>query len=102
MVSQKEAVDGYIQSQSDIESIKQSIQNLEKIIEIKLEEAKQNIAENKEFLHKHKEFCEIHMAEQDKRIVVLEMFSNKVIYLHTAVIFLVGLIAGIWGRGLFS
>lgn len=102
MVTQREAVDGYIQTQTDVEYIKQSIQNLERIIELKLDETKQNIIENKEFLHKHKEFCETHMAEQDKRITALEMFSNKVIYLYTAVMFLVGFVAGIWGRGLFS
>lgn len=102
MVTQREALDEYIQNRSDIEIIRTSIQNLEKVIELKMEETKRDVAENKKFIIEHRQHCDTIMASHEKRVMLLEQFSNKVIYLHTAVIFLVGFIAGVWGKGLFS
>jgi hypothetical protein len=102
MVTQKEAVDGYVQTQTDIESIKISIQNLEKIIELKLDETKRDIAENRKLIDKHMESCQKNTFEFNKRLIGLEQFSNKVIYLYSGLVFLVGIIVGVWGRGLFQ
>ena len=102
MVTQKEAADGFIQTQNDIKIIKIGIKNLENIIELKLDETKRDLVENRKLIDKHIESCQKNTFEFNKRLIKLEQFSNKVIYLHTAVIFLVGFIAGVWGKGLFS
>jgi hypothetical protein len=102
VVTQRDAVDRYIQTQSDIESIKISIQNLEKIIELKLDETKRDLTENRKLIDKHIESCQKNTFEFNKRLIVLEQFSNKVIYLYSGLVFLVGIIVGVWGRSLFS
>ena len=102
MVTQKEAIDSYIQTQTDIETIKVSVQNLEKIIELKLDETKTNITENQNSLQQHKDYCQKTMSDHNKRLIILEQFSSKVIYFYSGVVFLVGIIVGVWGKGLFS
>jgi len=102
MVSQKEAVDGFLQTQNDVQAIKTSIKNLENIIELKLDETKRDIAENRKLIDKHIESCQKNTFEFNKRLIVLEQFSNKVIYLYSGLVFIVGIIVGVWGRGLFS
>lgn len=101
MVTQKEAIDSYLQTQNDIETIKVSIQNLEKIIELKLDETKRDIVENRSSIQQHKEYCQKNTFEFNKRLIILEQFSNKVIYLYSGVVFLIGIIIGVWGKSLF-
>lgn len=101
MVTQKEAIDNYLQTQNDIETIKTSIQNLEKIIELKLDETKRDISENRNLINQHIEQCLKNTFEFNKRLIILEQFSNKVIYLYSGVVFLMGIIIGVWGKSLF-
>ena len=101
MVTQKEAIDNYLQTQNDIETIKTSIQNLEKIIELKLDETKRDISENRNLINQHIEQCLKNTFEFNKRLIILEQFSNKVIYLYCGVVFLMGIIIGVWGKSLF-
>lgn len=102
MVTQKEAIDNYVQSQADIEAIKTSVQNLEKIIELKLDESKRDINENRNLVKQYNEQCQKNTFDFNRRLIVVEQFSNKVIYLYSGIVFLIGIIVGVWGRSLFS
>ena len=102
MVTQKEAVDNYLQTQNNIETIKVSMQNLEKIIELKLDETKRDINENRNLINQYSENCQKNTFEFNKRLIIVEQFSNKVVYLYSSVVFLMGIIIGVWGRSLFS
>ncbi len=101
MVTQKEAIDNYVQTQADIEAIKTSIQNLEKIIELKLDETKRDIDVNRNIIKQHSEHCQKNTFDFNRRLIVLEQFSNKVIYLYSGIVFLMGIIVGVWGKSLF-
>lgn len=102
MVTQAEASNAYLQTQTDIETIKVSIQNLEKIIELKLDETKRDIIENRNSIKQHIEQCQKNTFDFNRRLIIVEQFSNKVIYLYSGIVFLVGIIVGVWGRSLFS
>lgn len=100
MVTQKEAIENYLQTQNDIETIKISIQNLEKIIEIKMDETKRDISENRKLLNQHTEQYQKNTFEFNRRLIIVEQFSNKVVYLYSSVVFLMGIIIGAWWKPL--
>jgi AAA+ ATPase superfamily predicted ATPase len=87
MVSQKEAVEGYIKMQADYES-------LNKLIDFRFEEIKNGIESINKSVGEHLIRCEKCKIDHGERIKKLEDFKNKVIYFYTAISVMVGVLVG--------
>ncbi len=87
MVTQKEAVEGYIKMQADYES-------LNRLIDFRFDEIKNEILKNNKSIEEHLIRCEKCKFDHGERIKTLEDFKNKVIYFYTAISVIVGILVG--------
>ncbi len=87
MVTQREAVEGYIKMQADYE-------NLNKLIDFRFEEIKKGINDINKSVAEHLIRCENCKIDHGERIKTLEDFKNKVIYFYTAISMIVGILVG--------
>lgn len=87
MVTQREAVDGYIKMQADYES-------LNKLIDFRFDEMKNGINDINKSVAEHLLRCETCKIDHGERIKTLEDFKNKVIYFYTAISMIVGILVG--------
>jgi len=87
MVTQREAVDGFIKMQADYES-------LNKLIDFRFDEIKNGINDINKSVAEHLLRCEKCKIDHGERIKTLEDFKNKVIYFYTAISMIVGILVG--------
>ena len=87
MVTQKEAVEGYIKMQADYES-------LNRLIDFRFDEIKNELLKNNKSIEEHLIRCEKCKIDHGERIKTLEDFKNKVIYFYTAISMIVGILVG--------
>jgi hypothetical protein len=87
MVTQREAVTGYIKMQANFETFN-------KLIEYRFEELKTYLQDANNTIEQHLLQCEACKQDHGNRIRELEEFKSKVIYFYTAISTVIGILIG--------